>query len=166
MWKWMDLFLRKNHLLRWCVWPSLLNCTGALTLSLLLKLSPRKLEPKFILWSFVLLRLLCTSIIQPYTHLWNTIVTSGLMPLLLKIVWQVMKVNMQGCRSFTFCFSHRQNVASLSKVCTPPFLRGRLSPQPNFQKGVGVSGPQLLEGVVGKEGHDFFQGGLQFSHKE
>ena len=42
--KWMGLFLRKNHLLRCWGWPSLLNWIGALTLSLLLKLSPRKLE--------------------------------------------------------------------------------------------------------------------------
>ena len=45
MWKWMGLFLRKNHLLRCWGWPSLLNWIGVLTLSLLLKLPPRKLEP-------------------------------------------------------------------------------------------------------------------------
>ena len=45
MWKWMGLFLRKNHLLRCWGWPSLLNWIGALKLSLLLKLPPRKLEP-------------------------------------------------------------------------------------------------------------------------
>ena len=44
MWKWMGLFLRKNHLLRCWGWPSLLNWIGALTLSLLPKLLPRKLE--------------------------------------------------------------------------------------------------------------------------
>ena len=44
MWKWMGLFLRKNHLLRWWGWPSLLNWIGALTLSLFPKLLPRKLE--------------------------------------------------------------------------------------------------------------------------
>ena len=44
MWKWMGLFLRKNHLLRCWGWPSLLNWIGVLTLSLLLKLPPRKLE--------------------------------------------------------------------------------------------------------------------------
>ena len=44
MWKWMGLFLRKNHLLRCWGWPSLLNWIGFLTLSLLLKLPPRKLE--------------------------------------------------------------------------------------------------------------------------
>ena len=45
MWKWMGLFLRKNCLLRcWC-WPSLLKWIEALTLSLLLKLHPRKSKP-------------------------------------------------------------------------------------------------------------------------
>ena len=52
MWKWMGLFLRKNHLLRYWVWPSLLNWIGVLTLSLLLKLHPRRLELSFVLWSF------------------------------------------------------------------------------------------------------------------
>ena len=43
---WMGLFLRKNHLFRcWAwSWPSVLNWIGTLTLSLLLKLPPRKLE--------------------------------------------------------------------------------------------------------------------------
>ena len=36
MWKWMGLFLRKNHILRCWGWPSLLNWIEALTLSLLL----------------------------------------------------------------------------------------------------------------------------------
>ena len=59
MWKWICLFLRKNRLLRCLGWLSLLNWVGALTLSLLLKLPPRKLEPWFVLWSFFLMRLLC-----------------------------------------------------------------------------------------------------------
>ena len=45
MWKWMGLFLRKNHLLRCWGWPSLWNWVVAPTLSLLLKLPPGKLEP-------------------------------------------------------------------------------------------------------------------------
>ena len=57
MWRWMGLFLRKNHLLRCWGWPSVLNWIGALTLSLLLKLPQRKLEFWFVLWSFCLLRL-------------------------------------------------------------------------------------------------------------
>ena len=81
MWKWMGLFLRKNHLLRcWC-WPSFLNQIWLLTLSLLLKLPRRKFESQFILWSFFLLRLLCISINLPYTHVRNTVVTTGLVPL-------------------------------------------------------------------------------------
>ena len=81
MWKWMGLFLRKIHLLRCWVWLSLLNWIGALTLSLLLELPPRKLDPWFILWSFFLLRLLCNSINLPYVHAWNTVVLFGLVPL-------------------------------------------------------------------------------------
>ena len=57
---------------------SLLNSIGALTLSILLKLPLRKLEPWFVLWSFFLLRLLCISINLPYGHVWNTVVMSGL----------------------------------------------------------------------------------------
>ena len=88
MWKWMGLFLRKNHLLRcWAasVSLSLLNWIRALTLFLLLKLPPRKLEPWFVLWNFFLLRLLCISINLPYGRVWNTIITSRLV--LLVATW-------------------------------------------------------------------------------
>ena len=67
-------------------------------------------------------------------------------------------------------------------MCTPPlspFLqRGGwgFEPRTKFSKGVGggdLTGPHLLERVVGKEGSNFFQrvvkgggGGFQFSHKE
>ena len=64
-------------------WLSLLNSIGELTLFLLLKLSPRKLEP--FLWTsvkFLSPRLLCISINLPFSHVWNTVVTSGLVPLL------------------------------------------------------------------------------------
>ena len=80
MWKWVGLFLRKNHCLRCWGWPSLLNWIGVLTLSLLLKLHPRKLELWFVPWSFFLLRSLCISINLPYAHAWNTVVTSRLVP--------------------------------------------------------------------------------------
>ena len=68
MWKWMGLFLRKNHLLRllWG-WFSVLNWIRTLILSLLLKLPQRKLRPWFVLWHFFLLKLLCISINLPYT---------------------------------------------------------------------------------------------------
>ena len=82
MWKWMGLLLRKNHLLRCWGWPSLLNWIGALILSLLVKLPSRKLEPKLALWSFFLLSLLCISRNLQYAHVWNAVVTSGLVSLI------------------------------------------------------------------------------------
>ena len=66
MWKLMDLFMRKNHPLKFWVWHSLLNWIQALTLSLLLKLPLRKFQTWFVLWSFFLLRLLCIAIHLPY----------------------------------------------------------------------------------------------------
>ena len=72
------LLLRKNYLLRCWGWVSLLNWIGALTLSLLLKRPPRRLEPWFVLWSFFLPRLLSISINLPYAHVWNTVFRSGL----------------------------------------------------------------------------------------
>ena len=47
----------------------------------------------------------------------------------------------------------------------PPFLQGRVEPPTKFSKRVGLTGPQLLEGVAGKEGGDFFQGGCNFHIK-
>ena len=60
-------FLEEKYLLRCWGWCSLLNWIEAFTLSLLLKLSPRKLEPWFVRWSFFLLRVLCICInlLQP-----------------------------------------------------------------------------------------------------
>ena len=81
MWKWMGLFLRKYHLLRCWGWLSLVNRTGAFKWSPLLKLPPRKLQPWFVLWSLILLRLLYISINLPYAHVKNTVVMSGLVPL-------------------------------------------------------------------------------------
>ena len=79
LWKWMGLFLRKNYLLRCWGWLSLLNWIGALTLSLLLKLPPRKLESWFVLWSFFLLGSLCISINLPYSHAWSTVAVLKIM---------------------------------------------------------------------------------------
>ena len=69
------------HLLRCWGWLFLPNWTGAHTLSLLLKLPARKLEPWFVLWSLFLLRLLCISINLPSAHTWKTVATSRLVPL-------------------------------------------------------------------------------------
>ena len=80
MWKWMGLFLGKNHLLRCWGWRFLLNWIRALTLSLLLTLPPKKIEHWFVLWSSLLLRLLSISVNLPYTHAWNTVAMSWLVP--------------------------------------------------------------------------------------
>ena len=53
--------LEKNHLLRCWGWLSLQNWTGAVTLPLLLKMPPGKLEP----W------LVRRCHAQPYSHVWN-----------------------------------------------------------------------------------------------
>ena len=94
-------------------WLSLLNWIGAVTLSLLLKLPLRKLEPWFILWSFFLLRLLCISINLPYghtawcCHIW-------LVPLVATWnCWITKKTDMQDCQSFTSYLSW--TLSSLSK---------------------------------------------------
>ena len=86
MWKWMGLFLRKNYLLRYWGWLSLLNWIGALTLSLLVKLHSGKLELWFVLWSFFLLRLVFVSLNLPCGDARNTVVVSGLV--LLTATWK------------------------------------------------------------------------------
>ena len=65
MWRWMGLFLNRNNLLKCWDFISLLNWIWALTLSLLLKLPPRKLEPCFFVWSLFFLRLLFISLNLP-----------------------------------------------------------------------------------------------------
>ena len=73
MWKWMDLFLIKKLLLRCWGCFYLLDWIADLTLSLLLKLPPRKLEPWFVLWSLFLLKLLCIFKNISYGLAWNTV---------------------------------------------------------------------------------------------
>ena len=78
IWKWMGLFLRKNHLLRCWDCLCLLKKIGALILPELLKLPPKKLEPWFVL-KFLSLEValyLYNSI--RYGHVWNTVVMPGL----------------------------------------------------------------------------------------
>ena len=77
MWKWLSVLEEKSSFKK-LGWHFLPNWIGALTLSLLLELPPRKLELWFVQQSFVLLRLLCISMNLPYAHAWNTVVISGL----------------------------------------------------------------------------------------
>ena len=72
-----------------------------ITLSLLLKLPPRKFEPWFVLW-----RLLCISINLPCAHHGTLLSRLVWCPyLLLGIVRQAIKTNMKDLWSFTCCFS-------------------------------------------------------------
>ena len=66
MLKWVGMFFSKDHLLRSQGSLSLLNSIWAFTLSQLPKLPPRKLESWFVLRSFFLQGLLCTSLTLPY----------------------------------------------------------------------------------------------------
>ena len=90
MWKWMGLLLRKNHFLRY--WGSLffLKRIGAFASSLLLKLTPRKLEHWFTL---CLLRLPCISI-NPCGLASNTVVLSELVLLAATRKWYISYKNM------------------------------------------------------------------------
>ena len=45
------------------------------------KTASKKIEALIRFMKIFLLRLLCISINRPYTHVWNTVVTSGLVPL-------------------------------------------------------------------------------------
>ena len=130
MWKWMGLFWRKNHLLRCWHWLSLLNWIGALTLSLLLKLPARKLEPWFVLWSFFPLRLLCISINVPYSYAWNTDVMSGLvlllgawLELLDRLKKRIYKTVGPLLAASLEPFFHRRNVGRLRLFCRYYFGR-------------------------------------------
>ena len=133
MWKWMGVFLRKNHVLRCWVWPCLLNWIGALALSLLLKLFPRKLEPKFLLWSFFspeVALYLYKSTIRPCMeyccHIW-----AGAPSCCLKLVGKLQK---RICRTVGSSLAtsleplaHHRNMTSLSLFCKYYF--GRRSPE-------------------------------------
>ena len=97
--------LGKNHLSRSWGCFSFLNWIGSLSLSLLLKLPPRKLDPLFVLWNFFLLRLLFIFINLPYSIAWNTAIWKCwiiyknrylelLVPLLLLLlnIWLIAKI--------------------------------------------------------------------------
>ena len=86
MCRWMVPFWKKIHLVRYWGCLSLLSWVGALTLSLLLKLPPRKLEALFVLWNFFLLRLLCLLINLPYGLAWDNVVMSR--QVLLAATWK------------------------------------------------------------------------------
>ena len=119
MWKWVGLFFRNNYLLRCWGRLSFLNWIGALTLSLLLKLYLRKLEPWFVLWSFFLLRLPCIykSTIMPCKeyccHVWAG-TPSCYLKLLDKLQKRIYRTFSPSLAASLEPLAHCCNVASLS----------------------------------------------------
>ena len=106
MWKWVVLLLRKNHLLKCWGWLSHPNYIRSFTLSLLLKVPARSLEPWLVLWSSFPLRMFCISINVPYDQAWNTLVMSELVLLVATWnCWWATKKSMQGCCSLRCCLS-------------------------------------------------------------
>ena len=85
-------------------------------ISLLLKLSPRKLEPWFILWSFFLLRLSCTSIkwcMKYCCYVWAG-APSHYLELLDKLQKQICGTIRPSSAVSHEPLAHHQNVARLS----------------------------------------------------
>ena len=112
-------------------WLSLLNWIWALTLSLLLKLPPRKLEPWFDLWSFFLLRFLCISINLPIgwpcieycCHVWADM-PSCYLEFLDKLQKRICRTVVGPSVAASLePLAHCQNVASLSFFCRYYFGR-------------------------------------------
>ena len=105
MWKWMGLFLRKKS--SWCWgWLSLPNWIGFLTLSLLLKLPPRILEPWFVLRIFPspeFTLYLGKSTIRPCME-YCCCIWAGAPSCCLDLLYKLQK-HMQDCWSFTCCLS-------------------------------------------------------------
>ena len=119
MWKWMGLFLRKNHLLRCWGWLSLLNWIRALTLSRLLKVPPRKLEPWYAIWKFLSPKVtlyLYKSTIQQcmeyYCHVWVGFPSSYL-EFLDKLQNWICRTIRPSLAASLQSFAHCLNVASL-----------------------------------------------------
>ena len=99
---------------------SLVSWNGALTLSLLLKLPPRKLELQFVLQSFFLLRLLFISIkctirfyMEYCCHVWSGAPRCYL-ELLDKLEKWICRIIGSSLPAPLEPFAHRRNVASLS----------------------------------------------------
>ena len=65
--------------------------------------------------------------------------------------------------TFTYCAPHTH---THTHTHTHLSAGVGVEPRTKFSKRGGLTAPQLLERVSGKEGTDFFQVGLHFSHKK
>ena len=148
MWIWKGLFLRKNYVLRFWGWLSLPNWIRALTLSLLLKLHPRKLEPWFILWSFSFQGFSFLSLKIYHTAMYGILLSclggarSCYLELLDKLPKRICRTVGPSLAASCEPLAHCRNVASLSlfyryyfgrcsseltQLVAPPYSQGRSS---------------------------------------
>ena len=148
MWIWKGLFLRKNYVLRFWGWLSLPNWIRVLTLSLLLKLHPRKLEPWFILWSFSFQGFSLLSLKIYHTAMYGILLSclggarSCYLELLDKLPKRICRTVGPSLAASCEPLAHCRNVASLSlfyryyfgrcsseltQMVAPPYSQGRSS---------------------------------------
>ena len=79
MWKWMVLKEKLSFKMLGLTFSSKFDWGSDITS--IAKTASKKIGALICSVNFFLLRLLCISIDLPYAHLWNTVVTSGLVPL-------------------------------------------------------------------------------------
>ena len=111
----------------------------------------------YVLWCFFLLRLLCVSINLPYAHVWNTVVMSGLVPLVLT-VGPSLAASLEP-------LAHCQNVTSLSlfyrclfgrcsselaQLALLLFPQGRSTPYSDRLHDFSVTIPRCYKDVMSK----------------
>ena len=120
MWQCIVPFSKKNYLLRYLSYLSLLNLILALTLSLLLKRFHRKLKSPLVAWSFLLPSLYFISLNLPYDLAWNTDFMSALvlrgayLEMLDKLQKRVCRTVGLSLTTFHKPWVCRRNVTSLS----------------------------------------------------
>ena len=157
--------LEESYLSRCWGWVSLLNWIGALTLSLLLKLPPRKLEPWFIhsmkFLSPEVALYLCKSTICPWIeyccHFWAG-APSCYLELLSKLQKRICRTVVPSLATL----AHLQNVASLSlfyryyfdrcsselaQLVPLPFSQGRYTPYSDRLHDFSVTVPSCCKDV-------------------
>ena len=116
--KWTGLSMMNNHMSRCRNYLSLLNCIRTISLSLFLKLHPRKLGPWFVLRSFFIFGLTFIFINLPHCFPWNNAIVHGLVfPIALFTSWISYSSRFVGKLAHTWCFSW--TLGSLSKYNRP-----------------------------------------------
>ena len=141
MWKWMGLFLSKNHLLRYWCWLSPLNWIGALIIISVAQTSSKKVGALIRSMTFLspgAALYLYKSTIRPYCcHIWAG-TPSCYLELLEKLQKRIYRTIGPSVATSLELLAHRWNVARLSLsiginlVNVLPYSRGRSSRYPTL----------------------------------